>query len=124
MRPLPLGTIFLRTSWVMASVPKTLTSNSRRTRSMGTSAMGPVCPAPALLISTSMSQAATLDVGGGDVDPLHDETGKLGAQRLGLLVGLGRRHDLVTPFHESLAGQLSESGAGACDHDRSSMAPR
>ena len=73
-RPVPLATIDFSTCWVTASVPNTLTSNRRRTRSIGTSAIGPVWPAPALLISTSMSQAGDLgDVVAGDVDPLDGQ---------------------------------------------------
>ncbi len=58
IRPEPLATIRGTTCWVIASVPNTLTSKRWRTRSSGTSAIGPVWPAPALLISTSMSQPA------------------------------------------------------------------
>ena len=58
-RPLPRATMPFSTCWVTARVPNTLTSNSRRTRSMGMSAIGPVWPAPALSTRTSMSQAET-----------------------------------------------------------------
>ena len=82
---------------VTASVPNTLTSNRRRTRSSGTSAIGPVWPAPALLISTSMSHAAAFATSARrDVDLLDRQLRRLGAQRLGLLVGLGGR-DHVWP---------------------------
>ena len=59
MRPLPLATMAGTAAWVTASEPNTLTSKMRRMRSMGTSAMGPVWPRAALLISTSMSRSAT-----------------------------------------------------------------
>ena len=60
IRPEPRATILGRTAWVTARVPNTLTSNSRRTRSSGTSAIGPVWPAPALSISTSTSHSDAL----------------------------------------------------------------
>ncbi|CAB4760150.1 unannotated protein [freshwater metagenome] len=58
IRPLFLVAIFGNTAWVIARVPNTLTSNRCLTRSIGTSAIGPVCPAPALLIRTSTSNVA------------------------------------------------------------------
>jgi len=55
MRPARLRFIAAATRWVMAKVPKTLTSNTARSRSMGMLASGPVCPRPALAMNTSRS---------------------------------------------------------------------
>ena len=56
-RPEPLAAMRGKAACVTATVPKTLTSNTLRRRSFGTSDIGPVCPYPALLMRTSTSHA-------------------------------------------------------------------
>ena len=55
IRPARLRFLAAATRWVMAKVPKTLTSNTARSRAMGRTARGPVWPRPALAMSTSRS---------------------------------------------------------------------
>ena len=112
IRPAPLATMRGNTCCVTASVPNTLTSKRCRTRSSGTSAIGPVWPAPALLMSTSTSQSAALATSFEVMSSFSTVScGASAAKRRRLGLGLGGGDDPVTSCRQRQAGALPESGS-------------